>query len=98
MIATAPTPQTSAPLPAPSPGTIPNRAPAPPLTVIILTLNAQASLPQVIDSCNGLTTRLLVVDTFSTDATVGLSNPAASHPLQHPFHNYASHPTPPHPH
>lgn len=90
MIATAPTAQTSAPHPAPAPAAPPGRAASPPLTVIILTLNAQDSLPQVIASCKGLATRLLVVDSFSTDATVELAKAAGCEVVQHPFENYAA--------
>jgi glycosyltransferase involved in cell wall biosynthesis len=89
MIATAPTDQTSAPQPAPAPVVHPGQT-GPPLTVIILTLNAQDSLPQVIASCKGLATRLLVVDSFSTDATVELAKAAGCEVVQHPFENYAA--------
>lgn len=64
--------------------------PASPLTVIILTLNAQDSLPQVIDSCKGLAARILVVDSFSTDTTVALATAAGCEVVQHPFENYAA--------
>lgn len=62
----------------------------PPLTVIILTLNAQESLPKVVDSVRAIASRILVVDSFSTDSTVTWAQGNGCEVVQHPFEHYAA--------
>jgi len=62
----------------------------PPLTVIILTLNAAESLPKVVESVRALATRILVVDSFSTDTTVAWATANGCDVVQHPFEHYAA--------
>lgn len=61
-----------------------------PLTVIILTLNAQESLPKVVESVRGIANRILVVDSFSTDTTVTWAQANGCEVVQHPFEHYAA--------
>ncbi len=62
----------------------------PPLTVIILTLNAQESLPKVVESVRTIASRILVVDSFSTDTTVAWAGAHGCDVVQHPFEHYAA--------
>jgi glycosyltransferase involved in cell wall biosynthesis len=59
------------------------------LTVIILTFNSEASLAQVVKSCQALASRILVVDSFSTDTTPNLAADLGCEVVQHPFENYS---------
>jgi glycosyltransferase involved in cell wall biosynthesis len=59
------------------------------LTVIILTFNSEASLVQVVNSCKTLASRILVVDSFSTDTTPTLAAALGCEFVQHPFENYS---------
>lgn len=61
-----------------------------PLTVIILTLNAQDSLPQVVESVRAIASRILVIDSFSTDTTVTWAQANGCEVVQHPFEHYAA--------
>jgi glycosyltransferase involved in cell wall biosynthesis len=67
-----------------------DRTGTPPLTVIILTLNAQDSLPRVVESVRPIATRILVVDSFSTDTTVTWAQANGCEVVQHPFEHYAA--------
>jgi glycosyltransferase involved in cell wall biosynthesis len=60
------------------------------LTVIILTFNAQESLPKVVESVRGIATRILVVDSFSSDGTVPWATANGCEVVQHPFEHYAA--------
>jgi glycosyltransferase involved in cell wall biosynthesis len=59
------------------------------LTVIILTFNSEDSLTQVVKSCKALASRILVVDSFSTDKTPALATDLGCEVVQHPFENYS---------
>lgn len=59
------------------------------LTTIILTFNSEASLPEVVRSCRDLSSRVLVVDSFSADATVETAKALGCEVVQHAFENYA---------
>jgi len=63
--------------------------PSPSLTTIILTFNSAASLAQVVHSCRELPTRVLVVDSGSTDGTVDLAHSLGCEVIAHPFENYS---------
>ncbi len=58
-------------------------------TVIILTFNSESSLAQVVESCRSLSSRTLVVDSFSTDATVAIARSLGCEVVEHPFENYS---------
>jgi glycosyltransferase involved in cell wall biosynthesis len=62
----------------------------PDLTTIILTFNSEGSLSQVIDSCQVISQRILVVDSYSTDATLEIAKSYACDVVQHEFENYAA--------
>ena len=59
------------------------------LTVIILTFNSAGALAEVVQSCRGLSGRVLVVDSGSTDATVDIARQMGCEVAAHPFENYA---------
>ncbi len=59
------------------------------LTTIILTFNSEESLPEVVRSCRDLSARVLVVDSFSADATVETAKALGCEVVQHAFENYA---------
>lgn len=58
------------------------------LSVVILTLNEQANLPDCIRSLDGLPHELFVVDSGSTDDTVEIANSAGAKVVTHPFEGY----------
>ncbi len=60
------------------------------LTTIILTFNSEETIAQVVHSCEGLATRILVVDSFSTDATVSIARSMGCEIVQHGFENYSA--------
>lgn len=60
------------------------------LVVIILTFNSEQSLRPVVESCQHLASRILVVDSFSTDGTVALARELGCEVLEHPFENYSA--------
>jgi glycosyltransferase involved in cell wall biosynthesis len=59
------------------------------IDTIILTFNSAASLEQVVHSCQPISDRVLVVDSFSTDGTVELARSLGCEVAQHPFENYS---------
>ena len=59
------------------------------LTTIILTFNSEDTIAQVIQSCEGLAARVLVVDSFSTDGTVPIARALGCEIVQHAFENYS---------
>ena len=60
------------------------------LTAIILTFNSEETITQVVQSCEGLATRILVVDSFSTDETVSIARSLGCEIVQHAFENYSA--------
>ncbi len=61
----------------------------PTCTTIILTFNSATSLAQVVQSCRELSSRVLVVDSGSTDGTVVLAHSLGCEVIAHPFENYS---------
>ncbi|MBC7882511.1 MAG: glycosyltransferase family 2 protein [Anaerolineae bacterium] len=59
------------------------------LTVIILTFNSEDSLVQVVKSCKAFASRIIVVDSLSTDTTPMLAANLGCEVVQHPFENYS---------
>lgn len=57
--------------------------------IIILTFNSIASINKVIDSCKGIASRILVVDSFSSDQTVDIATSLGCEVVQHKFENYS---------
>ena len=62
----------------------------PRLSVIVLTRDEAANLPALLTSLDGLTCRVFVVDSGSTDATVAIAEAAGCSVVAHPFANYAA--------
>jgi glycosyltransferase involved in cell wall biosynthesis len=60
------------------------------LTAVILTFNEALHLPRCLESLAGVADRVLVVDSFSTDETVGIARTHGAHVAQHAWVNYAS--------
>lgn len=60
------------------------------LTAIILTKNEEANLRKCIDSIRSVTTRIVVIDSYSTDGTVDLAKSLGAEVVQHPFENHAA--------
>jgi glycosyltransferase involved in cell wall biosynthesis len=58
--------------------------------VVILTRDEEANLPACLASLAGLTCRLYVVDSGSTDHTVAIAKTAGATVLTHPFEYYAA--------
>jgi glycosyltransferase involved in cell wall biosynthesis len=59
------------------------------LSVVILTLNEEANLPDALASLRGLNRKIFVVDSGSTDRTLEIARAAGCHVVEHPFENYA---------
>lgn len=59
------------------------------IAVIILTYNEALHLPRALEHIAGFAQEIFVVDSFSTDGTVGLATSYGAQVLQHPFQNYA---------
>lgn len=55
------------------------------LVAVILTFNEERHLPRCIASLEGLATDVLVVDSFSTDATLDVARSEGARVVQHPF-------------
>lgn len=60
------------------------------LTVIILTFNEEKHIERCIASLRGIATRIVVVDSFSTDGTIEAARRAGAEVLQNPWVNYAT--------
>lgn len=58
------------------------------LSVVILTLNEEHSLPDCLRSLAGLECEIFVVDSGSTDATVEIARAASAAVVEHPFESY----------
>lgn len=61
-----------------------------PLTAVILTYNEAKHIVACVQSCQRLTTTVLVVDSGSTDNTQALATQAGAQVVVHPFENYAA--------
>ena len=59
------------------------------LVAIILTFNEEGHLRRCIGSLHGLASQVLVVDCFSTDATVEVARDLGAKVIQHPWTNHA---------
>lgn len=60
------------------------------ITVVIITFNEAHHIARAIASVHPLARAVLVVDSFSTDATVDLARAAGARVLQHPFTSHAA--------
>jgi glycosyltransferase involved in cell wall biosynthesis len=63
---------------------------APLLSVVVLTKDEAANLPDLLASLRGLACRIFVVDSGSRDATVAIAEAAGCTVVSHPFENYAA--------
>jgi glycosyltransferase involved in cell wall biosynthesis len=61
----------------------------PSIAVVILTFNESIHLPRALDHVRGFAKEVFVIDSYSTDDTVGLARAGGAQVLQHPFQNYA---------
>lgn len=61
----------------------------PEIVAIVLTFNEQLHIARCIERLRPLATRIVVVDSFSTDATVEIARAAGAEILQHPFSSHA---------
>ncbi|MCB0640640.1 MAG: glycosyltransferase family 2 protein, partial [Phaeodactylibacter sp.] len=59
------------------------------LTVILLTYNEAGNIEACLDSLQGLTAPLFVVDSYSTDTTLDILDSRGIPYVQHPFENYS---------
>ncbi len=59
------------------------------ITAIVLTKNEEKNLPDCLRSLEGFASRVLVVDSGSTDATVEIARAAGAEVFVHPFENYS---------
>lgn len=59
------------------------------LTVVILTYNEQLHLERALASVRGIARRIVVVDSYSNDATLDIARAGGAEVLQHPFVNQA---------
>jgi glycosyltransferase involved in cell wall biosynthesis len=62
----------------------------PRLSVVVLTKDEAANLPDLLASLRGLACRVFVVDSGSRDATVAIAEAAGCAVVAHPFENYAA--------
>ena len=60
------------------------------LTVIVLTLNEEANVPECLDSVAPLDCAVFVVDSGSTDKTVEIAESSGATVVEHPFENYGA--------
>jgi len=60
------------------------------LSVIVLTHNEEANLPECLESLKGLDCEVFVVDSGSTDRTVEIAKAAGTTVVEHPFDNYGA--------
>lgn len=59
-------------------------------SVVILTFNSADSVPATLERALALSDDVLVVDSFSTDATVTIAEAFGARVVQHPFENYSA--------
>jgi glycosyltransferase involved in cell wall biosynthesis len=60
-----------------------------PVSVVVLTFNEERNLPACLDSVRGWATRVFVVDSGSTDATVAIATGRGAAVFTHPFETHA---------
>lgn len=56
---------------------------------IVLTFNSENSIAEVIRSCKNITSRILVVDSFSSDKTIDITSSLGCEVVKHEFDNYS---------
>jgi glycosyltransferase involved in cell wall biosynthesis len=61
----------------------------PSIAVVILTFNESIHLPRALDHIRAFAREVFVIDSYSTDDTVGLAKAGGAQVLEHPFQNYA---------
>jgi glycosyltransferase involved in cell wall biosynthesis len=59
-------------------------------SVIILTFNSEATLPQTLASIRDVSDDVYIVDSFSTDRTLEVARPFGAQVFQHPFESYGA--------
>lgn len=59
------------------------------LVVIILTFNSESSIDKVVQSCQAIASKILVVDSYSSDHTVEVAKNLGCEVVQHEFENYS---------
>ncbi|WP_017323917.1 glycosyltransferase family 2 protein [Synechococcus sp. PCC 7336] len=59
------------------------------IVAIVLTFNSEASIAQVIESCQELVARILVVDSYSSDRSLDIVRSYRCELVQHEFKNYS---------
>lgn len=59
------------------------------LTIVFLSFNEEKNLPDAIESVQGISSKKLAVDSFSTDSTLDILKKANISCIQHEFINYA---------
>ena len=60
------------------------------LTVVILTYNEDIHIQRAIECVRGIASEILIVDSYSTDETVGLARELGARVIQHPFETQAA--------
>src|SRR5258706_3410149 len=60
------------------------------VSVIVLTYNEQANLPDCLESLRGLDCEVFVVDSGSADRTLEIAREYRAQIAEHPFENYAA--------
>ena len=60
------------------------------LTIIILTKNEEQNLKKCIESFRGIAKRVVIIDSYSTDNTVGLAKSLGVDVYEHIFENHAA--------
>ena len=59
------------------------------ITTIILTHNSESSISKVVKSCKPISSRILIIDDFSTDKTIKIAKVLGCEVVQHKFENYS---------
>ena len=62
----------------------------PDLTVIVLTYNEEQNVRQALDSVSGWASQVIVLDSFSTDETVGVAREFGCEVYQNPFEDFGN--------
>lgn len=60
-----------------------------PVTAVVLTFNEESNLPACLDSIDGWTDSIVVIDSGSTDGTLEIAREHGAVLLQHPFESHA---------
>ena len=66
-----------------------NESPMVKLSVVVITFNEEKNIGRCLDSVRKVADELLVVDSFSSDATVEIARGRGARVLQHPWENYS---------